>query len=665
MVDQSQQRGPGGARGRRGSRRAARAAGGTAAALVLGAVLGVTPAAQAAPAAQARSASGAGAGSDSGSAAYVAAAREFGVPLDVLLGVSYQESRWDAHPGAYSAQGGFGPMGLTDVTPAMLAGGAAGAAGRGELDRLAADPARHTAAAAAALTGASRTAVERDAAQNIRAGAALLASYEKRLTGGAPADPAAWYPAVSRYSQARGRAARAYADAVFALVRRGAERTTAEGLHIALAPDPAAVPPAASSGTTASTTTAAGASDAPAAQCPPTLDCSFAPAATTNYQAANRPADGLDIRYIVIHDTESTYQQAIDSFQNPASGDAAQYVIRSSDGAITQTVPNEDVAFQAGNFWFNMHSIGIEHEGFAAHGAQWYTQAQYETTAELVRWLAAEYGVPLDREHIIGHDDVPGPADGYVAGMHWDPGPYWDWDLFMAMLDAPVDAGPHGVGPVGTAVTITPPFAANAQTVSVCPADDPTGQTPACTDRTEPSGILFVHTAPAADAPLVGDPYVHAGGGAGTDRISDWSATVSAGQQYVVADRCGDWTAIWFGGQKGWIHNPGGADTSPAYGVRVLTAGADAPVYGSGYPQPSEYPAGLSPSTQKPLSEYGIPAGQSYVATSAPVRADDFFHNPPDTVVRGAASYYTVQFDHRVVLVDAADVTAHPARAAG
>ncbi len=430
--------------------------------------------------------------------------------------------------------------------------------------------------------------------------------------------------------------------------------TTPDGQRVRLAADPGVTP---RTGQVAALRLTAQADTG--AECPAGLDCDSAPADPGNYQAANRPADGLAIRYIVIHDTESSYQAAVDAFQSPGNGDAANYVIRSSDGRITQSVPNEDVAFHAGDFWFNMHSIGIEHEAFAAHGATWYTQAQYRTTAVLVQWLAAKYGIPLDRQHIIGHDNVPGPADGYVSGMHWDPGPYWDWNLFMGMLDAPGDGGTHGVGATGSAVTITPAFDTNSQTVNVCPADDPTGVTTTCTDQTQPSSILYVRSVPDAAAPLLADPYLHADG-TPSDEISDWGSTVSAGQQFVVAGGDGDWTAIWYAGRKAWFYNPQGVNTVPAHGVRVLTpSAASAAVHGSGYPQASEYPSGLSPSTQAPLSKYTVPAGQAYVADAGAVPADDFFHNPPDTVVTGTEKYFTVQYGHRVALINAADVTAH------
>ncbi|WP_234317146.1 N-acetylmuramoyl-L-alanine amidase [Streptomyces sp. NRRL WC-3744] len=79
---------------------------------------------------------------------------------------------------------------------------------------------------------------------------------------------------------------------------------------------------------------------------------------------------------IVIHDTESPYESGIATFQDPASSTAAHYVMRSSDGAVTQMVPTKDLGFHAGNYSTNLHSIGIEHEGYAAHGATWYSETR-------------------------------------------------------------------------------------------------------------------------------------------------------------------------------------------------------------------------------------------------------------------------------------------------
>ncbi|MFG3017108.1 N-acetylmuramoyl-L-alanine amidase [Streptomyces sp. NPDC048254] len=588
---------------------------------------------------------------------FAAAADAYHVPRQVLLAVAYQESAWDTHAGQHSTDGGYGPMNLTDVTPAMMAGGDAGAAGRHELKQMSADPALHTVQAAAKLTGLSVEELRSDPAANIRGGAALLASYQKAVTGSGSkdsadsADPGNWYAAVARYSQSTERqGAAAFADRVFGTVRKGAQRTTADGEHVKLAADSVVAP---ATGQLASLELKSAADTG--TECPTTVACTFVAAAPSNGQVSDRPANGIRIDSIVIHDTETSYDTAISLFQKPG-GSASHYVMRSSDGAVTQMVPTKDLAFHAGNYSTNMHSIGIEHEGYAAHGATWYTEAQYEATAELVKYLAGRFGIPLDREHIVGHDNVAGPNSSLVSGMHWDPGPSWDWNHFMSLVG--VHTGRHGVGPVGSVVTIAPRFADNLQTVQICPSDDPTGATTACTETQQPSDFVYLRTEPSDTAPLFGDQALHPGA-AGTDRINDWGSTAVAGQQFVVAGRDGDWTAVWYSGAKVWFHNPHGCNTAPAHGVKVITAAGSSPVavYGSSYPDAAEYPAGLSPSTQAPLSMYSVPAGQAYVATVAPSLTDDFFPSS-GRVVTGAKAMYTIQYNHRVGLVYASDVTA-------
>ncbi|MEU2622134.1 N-acetylmuramoyl-L-alanine amidase [Streptomyces sp. NPDC007157] len=582
---------------------------------------------------------------------FTAAADAYHVPRQLLLAVAYQESAWDTHAGQHSTDGGYGPMHLTDVTPAMMAGGDAGAAGRHDLKQMSAAPALHTLQAAAKLTGLSAQKLRTDPTANIRGGAALLASYQKAVNGSIATDPGNWYGAVARYSQSTERqGAAAFADRVFATVKKGAHRTTVDGEHVKLAAD-SDVAPATRQLASLDLKSAADT----ATECPTTVACSFVPASPSNGQVSNRPANGIRIDSIVIHDTESSYDAAITTFEQ-AGGAAAHYVMRSSDGAVTQMVPTKDLAFHAGNYSTNMHSIGIEHEGYAAHGATWYTEAQYEATAELVKYLAARFDIPLDRQHIIGHDNVAGPKSSLVSGMHWDPGPSWDWNHLMSLLG--VHTGRHGVGPVGSVVTIAPRFADNLQTVQICPSDDPTGATTACTETQQASNFVYLRTGPSDTAPLFGDQAIHPGA-AGTDRINDWGSTAAAGQQFVVADQDGDWTAIWYSGAKVWFYNPHGCNTAPAHGVKVITAAGSSPVavYGSSYPDAAEYPAGLSPSTQAALSMYSVPAGQAYVATVAPSLTDDFFPSS-GTVVTGGKAMYTIQYNHRVSLVYASDVTA-------
>lgn len=153
-----------------------------------------------------------------------------------------------------------------------------------------------------------------------------------------------------------------------------------------------------------------------------------------NYDLANRPTD-MKINYIVIHNTETSYEEAIRLFSTPTAT-SANYVVRSVDGAVSEMVRPQNVAWHAGNWYINAHSIGIEHEGYAKDGRTWFTENMYQTSANLVKYLAAKYDIPLDRQHIIGHDNVPGLTPAAQKGMHWDPGTYWDWQHYFDLLGA-------------------------------------------------------------------------------------------------------------------------------------------------------------------------------------------------------------------------------------
>jgi N-acetyl-anhydromuramyl-L-alanine amidase AmpD len=399
---------------------------------------------------------------------------------------------------------------------------------------------------------------------------------------------------------------------------------------------------------------------AASAECPPGLHCQFLPAAYAqnssspydygNYDLANRPVGGLAIRYVVVHDTEVAYDPTLAEFQNSHSYVSAHYVIRSSDGLVTQMVPTNDVAWHAGNWWVNTHSVGIENEGFALDGAQWFTNSLYRSLAGLTGYQAQRFGLPLDRAHVIGHDQVPGPTGAYQAGMHWDPGPYFNWGRLMALAGAPIK--PHGDAAVDPIVTIDPNWQANEPPVTGCGDGND-----ACPKQ--PASFVYLHAAPSADSPLVSDPYLTDAGvepdGSGTTLAWDWGDKASTGEEYAVAGRSGDWLAIWFGGQEAWLYDPQGphAATIPGGGTLITPkAGVSTvPVYGRAYP------SDISTAT---LDEYSIPAGQTYVAKDL-VTADYYsastFDDPASyQLYTSPEKFYEIFFNHRIAYVRADDV---------
>ena len=583
-------------------------------------------------------------------AAFAAAAREFDVPESILLAVAYNESRWETHDGQPSTDGGYGVMHLTDAQPAD--GDAVGASADPVAHPDPGDPSQHTLLAAAELIGHSPDTLKRDPVQNIRGGAALLAQYAREVNGMIPPSEADWYGAVAKYRGTdEGSVARDFADTVFATIRSGASRITTDGQVVTL------VPANISPNTRTAAFLPATVPSLPGVECPAGLVCDFNPAYPRNYNPANRPANGIEIRYIVIHDTEEPYANAIRTFQDPRSYASAQYLIRSADGHVTQLVSNRDVGHHAGNWYFNSHSIGIEHEGHAAQGATWFSEQLYQSSAKLVRYLAGVYHVPLDRAHIIGHDNVPAQTPAGQSRMHWDPGPFWDWAHYMDLLGAPLTAT-EARGP-GDIVTILPRFATNLPTVSDCNASG-------CHDLSrQPANFVYLRTAPRPDAPLIGDPALtrlQPSPGQGTTRIDDWGDRAVTGQRFYRIDRQGDWDAIYFAGQKAWFYNPGhDSNTVPGSGT-VITPRAgktSIPVYGTAFPDATSYPAEIEPAPATPL-QYVIPAGQLYVATDL-VRAD--YLDPRDgltgtlrAAVRGTTTYYQIFFGYRLAFVRADDV---------
>ena len=112
--------------------------------------------------------------------------------------------------------------------------------------------------------------------------------------------------------------------------------------------------------------------------------------------------------------TEGSYTGTIRWFRNPISNVSTHFVIRSSDGQVTQMLAEKDIGIHAGNSYYNATTVAIEHEAFV-RSCTWYTDAMYRSSARLVAYLVLKYGIPLDRAHVIGHNEVPDPEQPWPA----------------------------------------------------------------------------------------------------------------------------------------------------------------------------------------------------------------------------------------------------------
>jgi hypothetical protein len=251
---------------------------------------------------------------------------------------------------------------------------------------------------------------------NIRGGAAVLRSMADKA--GMSDDErnriSAWYPVVAQYGGARDEAvARLYADTVYDLLSNGMQVRAATGEPVEVAPYRRAP----ERGRLASAP-----ADGVSAQGLDYPNSRWIAANGNNYSAGRSAA----INLIVIHVTQGSYAGTVSWFQNPSSGVSAHYVVRSSDGEITQMVRDGDTAYHARSA--NSRALGIEHEGFVDNPS-WFTDSMYRSSAALTKWLCERHGLAKTRSVIVGHNEVPG-------NDHTDPGPNWNWGYYMSLVNS-------------------------------------------------------------------------------------------------------------------------------------------------------------------------------------------------------------------------------------
>jgi N-acetylmuramoyl-L-alanine amidase len=107
------------------------------------------------------------------------------------------------------------------------------------------------------------------------------------------------------------------------------------------------------------------------------------------------------------------------------------------DGVIHQYVSEVDQAYHAGRIdkasWKglkpglnpNLYTIGIEHEGKTTDV---WTEMQIEASAALIAVIAVRWHIPLDREHVVGHNEI--------FALKACPGPHANLDLLIQKAQA-------------------------------------------------------------------------------------------------------------------------------------------------------------------------------------------------------------------------------------
>ena len=364
---------------------------------------------------------------------FATAATYFDVPQDLLEVIAWHQSSyapvWD-HPDDehHAHRPAYGWMGLTPEQIAL----------------------------ASELSGSPTEALMNKREPNVMAGALLLSHLRDEVSPTAPGDhvDVRWWPILTAWSDfGEEWLDHDWAREVMRSLQLGLEEEAADGQLVTIAPRRIAgledvvfvAPPVGEDDQARST---------------------LGYPARARFQAAHssnqssRSGGSAAINRIVIHTTEGSYNGAISWFRNSSSNVSAHYVLRRSDGEVTQMVGDDRKAWHAcGN---NNDTIGIEHEGTSYSSTQW-TPAILDSSARLSAWLVQQYNIPIDRNHIVGHGEIqPDSCSGRS-----DPGAYFPWDDYMAMVasyagggapapDPDPEAPPETDGTPGTLTFITP-----------------------------------------------------------------------------------------------------------------------------------------------------------------------------------------------------------------
>ena len=554
--------------------------------------------------------------------AFQLAANESDVPVPLLQALCYMEGRLSMHGGTPSIDQGYGCMHLLKSKKLDT------------LDQAAQD------------LHVSSTRLRNDLAANIRGGADILRRDALKLSSShtLPGTLAGWADAIALYSGATTRStAQMYVDGIYHILQHGFQAQTDNHELVTLAPQNVT---SAHLGTNslATATLPAGCSSDTNVEYPGAIDCILNPATfdcntvpngnPCTYESASRPSS-YSINDIVIHDIEGTAQDGLNVFQNPSSGVSIHYVV-GGDGTVYQLLHEKDIAYHAGNYWYNQHAIGIEHAGFDATGYQWYNATEYLASAKLVAYLLNKYQIPLEHDHIVAHGTIPAPTLG-TSPNHVDPGPYWLWPYYFNLIQQ------QGVA--------APPSSSKANVVTVNPT---TGQAPYGTNGTETSAnfnFFTLYTSASTVSSVIPNPD----NGSVSGETSNVEALMSYAYTSKVTDPAGTGDTlyqIWYGEQ-----DPSFTPAHTAHAKQVWLAVPAGSAVESTVSGANVHVIKLAGKSGKTVQVSGRPTtSTSYYIGDAPVGAT--FVSAYSIVEDGTSKlWYEINYNHRQAFVPASAVT--------
>jgi N-acetyl-anhydromuramyl-L-alanine amidase AmpD len=169
----------------------------------------------------------------------------------------------------------------------------------------------------------------------------------------------------------------------------------------------------------------------------------FVQTPSCNYNSRN----GVAVTAVTVHTIQGSYAGAISWGQNCDANVSYHYVIRRSDGQITQMLCEINRGWHVGSE--NSYTIGLEHEGWVTNSDN-YTEPMYQASAHLVRDITnSGYGISAQRTSYFpwaattnyNNTSTPGSCvrikghQHFPNQSHTDPGQYWNWDYYFKLLN--------------------------------------------------------------------------------------------------------------------------------------------------------------------------------------------------------------------------------------
>ena len=315
------------------------------------------------------------------------AATEFNVPVSLLMATAQVQSNWAQV--SESMYGSWGVMGVIENNYI------------------------HQITDAAQMLQVSSDQIKNDAQTNIRAAAALLAHYQSSLP---PANTLIdWFAALKELTGLTDEKMKAeLATRIFQVINEGSKTVSLWKEIININAFTINVPEEATSQRGSSTAR---------------IESVDYPLAIENYTTCNygtRPA-GYVIKYYFVHYVGTgTYQGAISWFKDCSSDVSAHYVIRNSDGQISQVVAEVNRAFSQGVTEYNNNGIGVEHEVIATNLSMWDSEPMLVAAGKLCANVCDRRTIPKVRRAvnldwgIYGHSDVRSTDCPNMTQARWD-----------------------------------------------------------------------------------------------------------------------------------------------------------------------------------------------------------------------------------------------------